>query len=60
MARKRCTWNTVETAGMFELQKNEYEEIRVAFRGKSFRTFHGQNAYADARRYWESTKEIAI
>ena len=58
MARARATWQTVETCKMYELQMNNYEEVRVKMFGSVLRTFHGQNARSDAKRYWNNIKEI--
>lgn len=54
--RKRCTWNTIEKINHYELQTNEYNEIRVIYFGKVFRTFSGQNKFRDADFYWNNVK----
>lgn len=58
MARKRAVWETKETCKMYEFQKNNYEEVRIRMHGRVFSTFHGQNAHRDARRMWETIKEL--
>lgn len=59
MARRaRATWTTVETCGNYEFQKNNYEEVRIKSFGRVFRTFNGQNAHADARRYWKTINKV--
>lgn len=58
MRRPRCTWKTIETINMYELQINEYEEHRVLMFGKVFRTFHGQNRFADMKSFWNAIKTV--
>lgn len=58
MARKRCTWKTIDTCKMYELQANEYEEHRVLMFGKVFRTFHGNNRFEDKTRFWNNIKTL--
>lgn len=56
--RKRCTWETKETCKMYELQYNEYEEVRILMFGELFRSFKGQNKHRDAKEYWNNIKLI--
>ena len=56
--RERAVWSTVDKCKMYELQKNNYEEVRVLMFGKVFRTFHGQNAHGDAKRFWNNIKQL--
>ena len=58
MARKRCTWQTVDVCKMYELQMNEYEEIRIALIGRSWKSFKGYNAHRDAKSFWNAIKSI--
>lgn len=56
--RKRCTWVTIASHKDYEFQTNEYDERRVLLLGRTFRTFHGQNAHRDARRIWQIITEV--
>lgn len=58
MARAKATWKTQEVCKMYEFQINNYEEARVLMLGKVFRTFKGQNARVDAKRFWQNIKLI--
>lgn len=58
MSRKRCTWKTVDSCKMYELQVNEYEEIRVVLFGRPWKSFKGYNAHRDAKSFWKTIKMV--
>lgn len=59
--RARAKWETVDTIvahGKFDFQRNNYNEERVLYNGKVFRTFNGYDKFRNAKKYWENLKRI--